>query len=309
MKEKYTKYVEQQFSNASIRRQYVRLPKSSIGLFDKLDPLDEDGHEPVKGLIHKYRNRVLIKVSYRCASHCQFCTRTRQIGSPQGDLTTEEVVSIADYIRSHNEISDVILSGGDPFYTPKKTSQILELLSSVSNIRVIRIGTRLPIHSPRSFGSALLIDLLRTLGSIQAVKPVFILLHVEHPDELTIEVLKVIRSLKNLGVTLLSQTVFLRGINDDYKTLHALFEKLYWNNVIPYYIYRCDYVKGLEHFVCEIQDEVKIMTELRRHLSGIACPTYVVDVAGKGKIPVPLDFWSIQNRNVLVDYDGKEHTI
>jgi lysine 2,3-aminomutase len=309
LKEKYTKYIEQQFNNSAIRNQYIRLPKTSNDEFSRLDPLNEDGNEPVKGLIHKYDNRVLIKVSYKCAAHCQFCTRIRQIGSSDGDLTPENIIKIADYIRFHKEISDVILSGGDPFYTAKKTSQILNLLEAISNIRVIRIGTRLPIHNPQSFDSPLIDSVLQTIKRIQEVKPVIILLHVEHPDELTMEVLEVIKRLKNIGLTLLSQTVFLKGINNNYEILHALFEKLYWNNVIPYYIYRCDYVKGLEHFVCDMQQEVNIMTKLKKNLSGIACPTYVIDVEGKGKIPVPLNFWKIDNRNVLVDYDGNKITI
>jgi lysine 2,3-aminomutase len=309
MKEKYTKYIQQQLNNPAIKNQYKKLASLPLGEFNSIDPLGEDNYEVIKGLIHKYDNRALIKVSYKCAAHCQFCTRIRQIGSPDGDLSIEDINRIGKYINAHNEITDVILSGGDPFYTPKQTTQLLKLLTEIDNVRVIRIGTRLPIHNPQSFHSSSIINLLEIIKDIQQVKPVVILIHVEHPDELTIEALEVIKQLKNTNAILLSQTVFLKDINDDYQILHTLFEELFWNNVVPYYIYRCDYVKGLEHFVCDIEKEVEIMTKLRKNLSGIACPTYIVDVEGKGKIPVPLNFWEIKTNYELTDYDDKKITL
>lgn len=303
MQEKYTKYLEQQFANTVIAEQYLIQPNDILHKFQNLDPLSEDSHQPVKGLVHKYENRALIKVSYRCAAHCRFCTRIRQIGTLEGDLKDEKAIqNIIDYIKVHTEITDVILSGGDPLYTPKQTLTILEELENIESVKVIRIGTRLPIHNPKSFDAPLLQKVLDKITAIQKKKPVVILIHFEHPDELTTEVIDVIKQLKQTGATILSQTVFLKGINNSFETLKQLFENLYWNGVLPYYIYRCDYVQGLEHYVCDINEEIEIMTELRKVLSGIAYPTYIVDVEGKGKIPVPLAFWSNSDISKCKDF-------
>lgn len=130
-------------------------------------------------------------------------------------------------------------------------------------------------------------------------------MHVDHPDELTSETVNALARLRRIGLILLSQTVFLKGINDDEGSLKKLFESLYHLGVIPYYIFRCDSVAGLERFVCNIQDERRIMTNLCRELSGIAVPTYVVDVPGRGKIPVPLEFWDGVDLSQCRDFDGE----
>jgi lysine 2,3-aminomutase len=307
MQEKFTPYLKQQFENSAIAEQYLIQPNDILHKFQNLDPLSEDSHQPVKGLIHKYENRALIKVSYRCAAHCRFCTRIRQIGTNEGDLKNDEAIqNIINYVKLHTEITDVILSGGDPLYTPKQTLTILEELENIESVKVIRIGTRLPIHNPKSFSSPVIKKVLDKVTEIQKKKPLVILVHFEHPDELTKETIEVIKQLKQTGATLLSQTVFLKGINNNFEILKQLFENLYWNGVMPYYIYRCDYVQGLEHYVCDINEEIQIMTELRKVLSGIAYPTYIVDVEGKGKIPVPLSFWSNGDITQCTDFENKK---
>lgn len=307
MQQKFTKYLEEQFSNPSIAKQYLIEENDILFRYESLDPLCEDTHQPVKGLIHKYDNRALIKVSYRCAAHCRFCTRIRQIGTADGDLKEEaSIPNIMNYIKAHPEITDVILSGGDPLYTPKQTLLILEELEQIDSVKVIRIGTRLPIHNPKSFDTLLLKSVLDKIAAIQKKKPFIVLVHVEHPDEITPEAIAVFQQLKQTGATLLSQSVFLKGINNDLQVLKTLFEKLYWNGVMPYYMYRCDYVQGLEHYVCDMNEEIAIMTELRTMLSGIAYPTYIVDVEGKGKIPVPLGFWEHTDITNCTDFDNNK---
>jgi lysine 2,3-aminomutase len=306
VKQKFTPYLERYFDKPQIREQYEILPHDISNRFEHLDPLEEDTHQPVKGLVHKYENRALIKVSYRCAAHCRFCTRIRQIGTDEGDLdASQEIPEIINYIAAHPEITDVILSGGDPLYTPKQTLILLELLRQIPTVKVIRIGTRLPVHNPVSFKSALVKDVLEKVREIANARPFYILIHFEHPDELTEETLEAIRELRKTGATLLSQTVFLKGINNNYETLKSLFEQLYWAGVTPYYIYRCDYVQGLEHYVCDMSEEIDIMTQLRKVLSGIAYPTYIVDVEGKGKIPVPLGFWPDASISACTDFNDQ----
>jgi lysine 2,3-aminomutase len=306
MLEKLTPYLRKQQKSPSIYKQYIAVAgENHDRSFGGLDPLSEDSKQPVKGLVHKYENRALVKVSYRCAAHCQFCTRIRQIGTADGDLSSESLSEIINYIKRHPEISDVILSGGDPFYTPKVTSWLLKELENLESVKVIRIGTRMPVQSPISFNSKLIINLLNEVSRIARHKPFYILINFEHPDELTTETKEIIQQLRNTGATLLAQTVFLKGINDDFETLKYLFEQLYFVGVQPYYLYRCDYVKGLEHFVCSLDCEVEIATKLRKSLSGIANPTYIVDVEGTGKIPLPLNFWDRVDLTSCHDFTGE----
>jgi len=286
MTEKISPYLKSLLHLPSIRLQYIDETKNATTV-NYNDPLMEDSHEVVKGLIHKYTHRALIKVSYQCAAHCRFCTRIRQIGHPEGRLQEDDIDAIAQYLSLHPEIDEVILSGGDPFYTPQTTKQIIEKCQAIDSIKTWRIGTRLPLQSPISMDSKLVKELEACIQQLAAQKPFFILLHVEHPDELTNDALRVIQHLRTLGVTLLSQTVFLKGINDEYEILVSLFKSLYHIGVIPYYLYRCDRVKGLEAFYADPQKEKEIAIKLRQYLSGIACPLFVEDIEnGYGKIPV-----------------------
>ncbi|MFH1455036.1 MAG: 4Fe-4S cluster-binding domain-containing protein [bacterium] len=307
MKEKITSHLRRLIKNGSsaIEKQFSRAGVSEkVEIFENEDPLGEESlYSPTKGLVHKFSNRALIKVSYRCAAHCLFCTRDRQIGDPSGDLTETDINNCISYICSHTEIDDVILSGGDPFVTPKVTLNLLLSLSKIKSVKVIRIGTRLPIHSPRCFNSKPILKLVKGISRVSDIKPVYLLVHVNHPDELVPETRKVLTYLNRNCAILVSQSVFLKGINDSSEILGRLFIELYHLGISPYYIYRCDSVQGLERFVCSFKKEKQIMTELRRILSGLALPTHVVDVYGRGKIPVPTEFW--RGSDECIDYDEK----
>ncbi len=291
MKEKISPYLRDYLHLPAVAAQYVAEAGEET-LADYNDPLREDAHEPVKGLVHKYGTRALIKVSYQCASHCRFCTRIRQIGRPEGTLREEDFGPILAYLAAHPGIEEIILSGGDPLYTPKITATLLERLILLPQIKVFRIGTRLPLHLPRAVAHPSLAPLLNLVDAAGREKPFFILLHINHPDELSPESLAAIRGLRCLHVTLLSQTVFLRGVNDDAAVLTDLFTQLYHAGVIPYYLYHCDAVRGLERFVVPLQKEIEIVQRLHAGLSGIACPRHVIDVEdGYGKVPLPSGFW------------------
>jgi len=304
MKQKITPYLKSRLNSEQMHRQYVQTGNEFVVSSFDIDPLQEDEKEAVKGLVHKYRNRGLLKVSYRCAAHCRFCTRYRQIGTSDGDLSNDNIARIGQYLSEHPEINDVILSGGDPMYNPKQTLVVLEMLRHIDSVKVVRIGTRLPIHNPISFDAGLIQEVIDKAAEMNALKPFIFLINIEHPDDLTAETIAVLRMLRARGFTVLSQTVFLKGINNHYQTLFNLFESLYHIGVVPYYIYRCDYVQGVEQFVCDIEDERNIMTQLRSNLSGIACPTYIMDVPGQGKVPVPLNYWEITDINKCIDFMG-----
>ncbi len=285
MKEKITPFLKSLNNSSAINLQYQKSIEEVDTLFN--DPLLEEQHEVVKGLVHKYSNRALIKTSYQCAAHCRFCTRIRQIGKPEGTLDENNIANILQYLKEHSEIDDVILSGGDPLYTPKTTILLLQEIQKIDTIKVVRIGTRLPFHSPQSFATPLLKKLLKQIDEGGRQKPFYILIHIEHPDELTADSEAVIHQLRQLKISLLSQSVFLKNINDNTEVLYQLFKRLYHLGVMPYYIYHCDKVKGLERFYGDIENEKKIMTALRKKLSGIACPLFVEDIEnGYGKIPI-----------------------
>lgn len=293
-------------NNPAVQLQFYKScqEEESMSVFSS-DPLEEDSHEIVKGLVHKYSNRVLIKTTLRCAAHCRFCTRYRQVGSIEGDLQSEDIDRISSYISDNPQIDDVILSGGDPLYAPKTAIKLLNKLKDIRTIKVFRVGTRLPVHNPQSFDTPLVKRVIETMDEIAEDRPFLLPINFQHPSELTKETLNVLKNLRRTNLTLLSQTVFLKGINNSEIILKELFRKLYHSGVIPYYIYRCDYVKGVERFICDIKEEQEIITKLRSTLSGIACPTYVVDVAGQGKIPVPLGYWENTNLAKCKDYNGK----
>lgn len=284
MKEKITPFLKQLLFSEAIRKQYLINENPIIENVSYNDPLMEENHEVVKGLVHKYKNRALIKVSYQCAAHCRFCTRIRQIGNEEGTLNSINIDAIADYLQDHPEIDDVILSGGDPLYTPKLTLEVLEKIKNIGSIKVIRIGSRMPFHAPLAFNNAVYDNLFNQIKEISKDKPFYILIHIEHPSELVPESIAAIKILKNLGVTLLSQTVLLKNINDDVVVLETMYRELYYLGIIPYYLYHCDNVKGLEHFM--VEKEKEIASELRVKLSGIATPLLVEDIEnGYGKIP------------------------
>lgn len=309
LREKITPHLRQLIERGSlaIQRQFSLVGEAETEeIFGILDPLGEESvYSPIKGIVHKFGNRALVKVSYRCAAHCQFCTRVRQIGNPSGDLSVEDVKNCISYIRKHPEINDVILSGGDPFITPTITLGLVSSISAIDSVKVIRIGTRLPVHAPSYFGNYPVLKLVEKIRQVSENKPVYILIHFNHPDELGPKTRKVLTLLKRNCTALLSQSVFLNRINDSAEVLSCLFTELYHLGVLPYYIYRCDSVNGLKRFICPIEKERRIMTELRKTLSGIALPTYVADVPGRGKIPVPLDFWNGIDISQCVDYDGQ----
>ncbi len=264
-----------------------------------LDPLLEEEFTKVRGLIHKYDNRVLILLTLNCAAYCRFCTRRRAVSDViKGQIEETDLVRMITYLKAHPEVKEIILSGGDPLTVPKILKSALKKFCSLPQIKIIRIGTRLPVSDPEKINKRLL-----SILKIVKKQPLYILIHFEHPDEITKETIEAVEKLRKAGIILLSQTVFLRGINDSFEILYKLFSKLVEIGVKPYYIFRCDPVKGAEHFIVDIKKELEIATKLRKNLSGLACPLYVIDVPdGSGKVPVPLDFWKC-DRKQFTDFN------
>jgi lysine 2,3-aminomutase len=266
------------------------------------DPLLEEEHTVVRGLVHKYGNRVLVLLTMNCAAYCRFCTRRRKVSDiEKGILTESDLDRMVEYVKDHPEIHELVFSGGDPLTVPHILKKALERLSTLPQIEIIRVGSRLPVSAPDLVNE----DVVNALSVVQD-KPLYLMLHFEHPAEITPATKAAIKRLRPMVTMMLSQSVFLKGVNDNVDTLYKLFMGLVAIGVKPYYIFRCDYVTGAHHFIVPFEREVEIMTDLRSRLSGLAYPTYVIDAPkGAGKIPVPLNFWKF-NRKSYHDFNGKQ---
>ena len=266
------------------------------------DILLEKANTPVKGVVYKFAGRVLVLLSYTCAANCRYCERQDRVGvglDGQGRLLPDEIHRIVDHIARTPEITEVILSGGDPLTHPKGIQLICSLLAKLPQIRIMRIHTRVPVQYPR------MVD-LELLG--EAIKPFptfYFSVHIDHPDEFTAETEPVILAIRRLGFILLAQTVFLRGVNDDVAVLYRLFTRMAELGIRPYYIYHCQAIPTTMRFVMPLEVEMSIMTQLREQLSGVAYPAHVIDLQHtKGKIIVPTEHWKVDT-SVVRDYHGE----
>lgn len=265
------------------------------------DPLNEENLSPVPNLVHRYPNRVLWLVSSECAVHCRFCTRKRRWQNPL-PLTEEAFHGALDYIASHRELRDVILSGGDPLLLPfHRLESLLMNLRKIKHVAVIRIGTRVPCALPENVTEALATMLAR-------YHPLYVNIHFNHPWEITQDSSRACSHLANAGIPLGSQTVLLRGINDRVEVLGELFQKLLALRVRPYYLMQMDLIRGAAHFRTPLSTGFKILSSLRNHISGLAMPHFVIDLpGGRGKVPlVPNWVEGIGDRELtLRDYRGE----
>ncbi|MDD2225002.1 MAG: KamA family radical SAM protein [Candidatus Shapirobacteria bacterium] len=263
------------------------------------DPLMEEQFAKIKGLIYKYPKRVLVELNNICPIYCEFCTRKRKTFlKKKWQLNKKELKDILIFLGENKEIREVVISGGDPLMSPKELIFLLKKMERLENIKVIRIHTRMPITAPEKISN----DIFDFLNDCK--KNIYLSIHCNLAQEISDESVEVLKRFRRAGVILYSQSVFLKGINDSVEELEKLFEKLLELGVRPYYIYRCDPVIGAEKFVVPFEKEKEIMTELRKRISGLAYPTYVIDAPmGCGKIPVPLNFW--KNDKSFFDFNNK----
>lgn len=265
------------------------------------DPLNEEGDMPVPELVHRYPDRVLLMVNNQCPIICRFCTRKRKIGFP-GVVTRETLRQGIEYIRNHPEVRDVILSGGDPLLVPdKELDRILGELRSIPHLDIIRIGTRVPGTLPQRITAEL-------CNIVKKHHPVYFNMHFNHPAEITPEVEKACNMLADVGIPLGSQTVLLKGVNDNSETMRRLFHKLLKIRVKPYYIYQADMTMGTNHFRTSVQKGLDIIRDLQGFTSGMAVPYFVIDTpGGGGKVRLlPDSIVEFNDREIVVrNFEGK----
>jgi len=270
--------------NDALARQFTPTTGELITTPDeRADPIGDEAHSPVAGVVHRYRDRVLLKANHACAVYCRFCFR-REVVGPDGErpLSPAQLDAAMAYIAADPAIWEVIVTGGDPLIlSPRRLADLMRRLAAIDHVKVVRFHTRVPAVDPARITPELVAALTAT------DKTVWVALHANHADELTAEAAAAIGRLVDAGVPMVSQTVLLKGVNDDAATLEALMRRFVELRIKPYYLHHADLAPGTGHFRTTIAKGQALMRELRGDVSGLCQPTYVLDIpGGHGKAPI-----------------------
>ncbi len=244
------------------------------------DPLAERKYSPIKGIVHKYPDRVIFCPTYACPTRCAFCFRKNLVDGKNGALNKYEITAVIDYIKKDKKIREVILSGGDPLFLDEKTlSKILKKLRAIPHIKLLRVHTRIPVTLPAHITKKL-------AATLRRATPLWIVVHINHPKEISPQFKKAVARFRAANIPLLSQSVLLHGVNDNFETLKNLFYSLVDLGIKPYYLHQCDPARGTKKYWVSIKKGKKIMRQLRKEISGICLPTYIEDSPHRGKMPL-----------------------
>jgi len=266
-----------------IARQFLPDPgELDVQPDETADPIGDDVHSPLDGLVHRYPDRVLLKLVNVCAVYCRFCFRRETIGPGKPNALSQEALAAAlAYIATHREIWEVILSGGDPLVlSPRRLSAAMKQIGAIEHVKIVRVHTRVPAVDPARITPAL-VRALKASG-----KTSYAVLHANHARELTPAARAACARIIDAGVPMLAQSVLLKGVNDDADTLGALMRAFVECGIKPYYLHHLDRAPGTAHFRATIAAGQELMTALRTRYSGLCQPTYVIDRAGEGKLPL-----------------------
>ena len=268
---------------------------------ESADPIGDDAHSPVPGVVHRYPDRVLLKVVNVCAVYCRFCFRREMVGPGRGALTGAALTAALDYIARTPQIWEVILTGGDPLLLPpRRLEEVMTRLAAIEHVKVIRLHSRIPVVAPELITPAL-------LRALRSGKAVFMVLHVNHPRELSDEARATCARVIDAGIPMLSQSVLLRGINDDVETLGALMRALVECRIKPYYLHHADLASGTAHLRLSIVEGQALMRALHGRYSGLCKPHYVLDIpGGHGKSPIGPTYLSADGSQIT-DFKGARH--
>jgi lysine 2,3-aminomutase len=271
---------------------------------ERADPIGDDVHSPVPGIVHRYPDRVLLKITDVCAAYCRFCFRRMRVGKGAAVLSKRALESALAYIRDNREIWEVILTGGDPFVlSPRRLEAIAGELAAVPHVKILRVHTRVPIAAPHRVTPAL-IRALKTSG-----KTVYVALHVNHARELTAEAKRAAARIVDAGIPMLAQTVLLAGVNDDAAVLAELMRALVEARIKPYYLHHADPAPGTARFRTKIARGQELIRGLHGRNSGLCQPAYVLDIpGGYGKSPIGPGYLFPQDGAYQVeDFTGRRH--
>ncbi|QBR71872.1 lysine-2,3-aminomutase-like protein [Beijerinckiaceae bacterium] len=291
-----------------IARQFIPdVAELAVQPDERADPIGDMAFTPVEGVVHRYPDRVLLKLLHICPVYCRFCFRRSVVGpNSPAYLAPKALATAIAYIADHSEIWEVILTGGDPLtMSTRRLTDILARLETIDHVKVIRLHTRVPIVDPGKI-TARLIDCLRSSG-----KTVYVALHANHPRELSTPARAACARLADAGIPLLSQSVLLAGVNDDIETLTHLMRAFVEARIKPYYLHQLDLAPGTAHFRVPIAKGRDLMRQLRGRVSGVCQPEYVLDIpGGHGKSPIGPNYLTETANGQsyrVVDYSGRSH--
>jgi len=265
------------------------------------DPIGDEVHTPVRGVVHRYPDRVLLKLVNACAVYCRFCFRREMVGPGRGALTGKALTAALEYIRRRPEIWEVILTGGDPLLLPpRRLKDVMKRLAAIEHVKVIRLHTRIPVAAPERVTAAL-------LRALRTKKATFMVLHANHARELTETARAACARVIDAGVPMLSQSVLLRGVNDETEALGALMRALVECRIKPYYLHHADLAPGTAHLRTSIVEGQALMRALHGRYSGLCQPQYVLDIpGGHGKSPIGPTYLS-SDGSQIIDFKGRRH--
>ena len=284
-----------------IGRQFVPSPAELITApHESLDPIADDALSPVKGVVHRYADRALLKPLLVCPVYCRFCFRREHVGPDGGVLTSGELEAALAWFAGHPSIREVILTGGDPLMlSPRRLAEIVTALSGMPHIETIRIHSRLPVADPARLTEAL-------AEAMETEKAMWLVVHANHADEFTPEARAALRRVQNRAIPVLGQSVLLRGVNNTESALEALFRAMLAARVKPYYLHQLDPAPGTARFHVPIEEGRRLLAGLRGRVTGLAWPTYVLDIpGGHGKVPIGPDY--LTSDGLVIDPGGRTH--
>jgi len=292
-----------QDSHDPIGRQVVPDPAELITEpHESADPIADDALSPIKGVVHRYPDRALLKPLLICPIYCRFCFRREHVGPGGGLLTEAELQAAYDWFAAHTKIREVILTGGDPLMlSPRRLGAIVAALAAIPHIELLRVHTRVPVADP-----ALVTDALA--DAMQADKPLWLAVHANHAREFTPAARGALTRVFARGIPLLGQSVLLRGVNDSAEALEALFRAMLAARVKPYYLHQLDPAPGTARFHVPIEEGRHLLEKLRGRVTGLAWPTYVLDIpGGYGKVPIGPNY--LDDPGAVRGPDGRRHEV
>ncbi|MBB4479553.1 lysine-2,3-aminomutase-like protein [Rhizobium etli] len=303
-----TRLIDRADPDDPIARQFVPdAAELAVAPGERADPIGDHAHSPVEGIVHRYPDRVLLKAVHICPVYCRFCFRREMVG-PQGlgTLDAAAMQKAFDYIADHQEIWEVILTGGDPLVlSARRLTDIMEALAAIAHVKIVRFHTRVPVVDPEKIDAAL-IAALKASG-----KTVYVALHANHPSELTSEARAACARLVDAGIAMVSQSVLLKGVNDDPDVLAELMKAFVEIRVKPYYLHHPDLAPGTGHFRLSIDEGQRIVAALRGRISGLCQPAYILDIpGGHGKAVISESVIRATGDGCysVSDYRGGEHS-
>jgi lysine 2,3-aminomutase len=258
---------------------------------ERADPIADDALSPIKGVVHRYPDRALLKPLLICPVYCRFCFRREHVGPDGGLLTEAELQAAYDWFAARPAIREVILTGGDPLMlSPRRLAAIVAALSAIPHIEILRVHSRVPVGEPERITDAL-------AAALETTKSIWLVLHANHPREFTPEARDAIRRILARAIPMLGQSVLLRGVNDSTEALEALFRAMLAARVKPYYLHQLDPAPGTARFHVPIEQGRQLLAALRGRVTGLAWPTYVLDIpGGHGKVPIGPDYLEPDDR-------------